>query len=403
METRCHSLHRLKYRAVIALIIVCSLLFYIICMNLYFYSQTLKVIGILRYVDQGIQQQVLYDLFTDSIEIEDGKYVLMKNGYQFSGQLHLIFNKYFIGISIGYLLLMIFGLYLYKNNKQKQIKIKEEELNYLKTELEHFLFGAKINRNDNYRECNYLLDRLEKRLLDMNQLNKDDLNRMIIFHQNIIHQINTPLNTIKILIEYLYTQGDINKEYLDNMNYAIKKASDFSRIYLKSSKIDMGKVKYHFESINLYELIQEIFINLKVYANYYNSVLINKCDKSIINADSLWMKEAIENVIKNSIENSGNNNEIIVSSFTANNSVFIRVDSEGNTSNNINNISFERFESSKSGIGIGLHLCRQIIEAHLGEINVENNEIGGLGFIIKLPKFVQKKKIEWGKEDENNS
>lgn len=61
---------------------------------------------------------------------------------------------------------------------------------------------------------------------------------------------------------------------------------------------------------------------------------------------------------------------------------------------NINLINFERFESSQTGIGIGLHLCKQIIETHLGEIYVRQRESGGLRFIIKLPKMVHKEKID---------
>lgn len=59
METGCHSLHKLKYRAVIALIIVCSLLFYISCIHLHYYQRAIEIIGILRDVDQEVQQTVL--------------------------------------------------------------------------------------------------------------------------------------------------------------------------------------------------------------------------------------------------------------------------------------------------------------------------------------------------------
>lgn len=402
MEAGCYSLHRLKYGAVITLILVCSLLFYIICMNLYFYGRTLEIIGILRYVNQDIQQQALFNLFTGSIGVEDGKYVLMKNGYQFSGQFHLFFDTFFIGISMAYLGLMIYGIHFYKNNIKRQINRKDKELHYMKTEIEHFLFGAVIDRDDTYKECNYLLDRLEQKIRDINQLNEKDLSRIISFHQNIIHQINTPLNTIKILIEHLYVQGDVDKDYLENMNYAIEKASDLANLYLRSSKIDTGKVIYHFEDNNLHELIDEIFINLHIYANYYGSTLINKCENVTIYVDSLWFKEAVENIIKNSIENSGENSKITISSYMINYCAYIRIDSSDNIGKFINDINFERFESSKSGIGIGLHLCKQIIEAHLGEILVEQNEIGGLGFIIRLPKQIHKRKVDWRIKNEND-
>lgn len=271
----------------------------------------------------------------------------------------------------------------------------------MKTETEHFLFGSAIVRNGDYKECNYLLDRLEQRVEDISVFNRKELNRMLTFHQNIIHQINTPLNTIKILIEHLYDDGKIEKFYLDNMNYAIEKASDLTRIYLRLSKLDIGKVKYHFEKIELFDLIEEVYYSLKIYANYYHVTLVNKCDSSIVYADSVWIKEAIENIVKNFIENVVRSKTIVITSATFKDETIIYIDDNGNDSIDIENISFERFESSQSGIGIGLHLCKQIIEMHLGEIIVKNNSFGGVRFIIKLPNQPRKKKVRMEEKDES--
>lgn len=401
METGCYSLHRLKHRAVIAFIIVFSLLFYILCIHIYYYNRTLGVIGILKNVDQQLQQKVLYDLFTGSIDIEDGKYVLMKNGYQFSGRYFIFFDSFIIGISIVYLTIMVLLFRIYSSFVKVKINRIEKELDYLKTETEHFLFGTKIVRDNDYKECNYLLDRLEQRVHDMSLTNRGELDRMINFHQNIIHQINTPLNTIKILVEYLCDEGKIEKEYLDNINYAINKASDLTHIYLKISKFDSGKVKYSFERIELFEMIEEIYLALKIYADYHQVVLTNKCDDSFIYADAIWIKEAIENIVKNCIEKVGKRREIIIKSKTINEFTEIIID-DGQNYNNIENINFERFESSQSGIGIGLHLCKQIIETHLGDILVTVSSTGGLRFVLKIPNKPQKMKIKLEEEHENN-
>lgn len=402
METGCYSLHRLKHRAVITLIIVFSLLFYIFCIHIHYYNRTLETIGILRNVDQQLQQNVLYDLFTGKIDIEDGKYVLMKNGYQFSGQYFLFVDPYIIGINVIYLIIMIYIFYIYKKYIKNATKRAEKELNYMKREMEHFLFGSPIMREDSYKECNYLLDRLEQRVCDMSLLNKNELDRILNLHQNIIHQINTPLNTIKILIEYLYNENKIEKIILDEMDYAIKKASDLTRIYLRLSKFDTGKVKYRFERIELYDMVEEVISSLQIYADYYHIFLINKCGNSIIYADAVWIKEAIENIVKNCIENVGDSNKILVSSRSFNDNTTIYIDAIEEESIDVECISFERFESSQTGIGIGLHLCKQIIETHLGEISVEQSELGGLRFIIKLPKMAHKEKIKLEDEYENN-
>ena len=393
METGCHSLHRLKHRAVITLIMVCSLLFYIMCMHIHYYQKLIETVGVLKNFDQELQQKALYSLFTGSVDVEDGKYVLMKNGYQFSGKYFVLIDSFPIAVSLGYLTLMIILLYIYKVYLINQTKKLENELDYLKIEEEHFLFGENINRNSIYKESNYLLDRLEQRVYDVKQRNENELRKATNFHQNIVHQINTPLNTIKILVEHLYETGKINSDYLKDINYAIEKASDLAQIYLRSSKMEMGRVNYSFEEIELHELIEELFISLKIYAEYNHIELINECENFTIYADAVWIKEAISNIIKNSIEYANEGTRVIISSDYSIEKNIIYIDNDC-VLENINLINFERFESSQTGIGIGLHLCKQIIETHLGEIYVRQRESGGLRFIIKLPKMVHKEKID---------
>lgn len=394
METGCDSLHRLKHKAVIALIIVCSLLFYIICIHIHYFHRTLEIVGALKNVDREVQQTVLYHLFTGSINCEDGKYVLMKNGYQISGQYFLFFDTFTIIISIVYLIIMTFIFCMYKKYINKKIVKINMEFDYLKNEIEHFLFNGEMIRNNSYKECNYLLDRLRKKFHDANELNEKALKNRMVFHQNIIHQINTPLNTIKILVEDLYNQEKIDQNYIMNMNFAIQKVSDLAHVYLRSSKFDIGKIEYHFEEIKLKELIDEILNSINIYAEYYHVKLVNNCDNSFIFVDSVWLKEAIENIIKNSIENIGEHKEVVISSKTIKDFSFIWIDDNCNLKTDIKEIKFERFESSPSGIGIGLHLSKQIVEVHLGDLSVENSPLGGLRFIIKIPRRSLKNKTE---------
>ena len=56
----------------------------------------------------------------------------------------------------------------------------ENELNYLKEEVEHFLDGSEITRKDGYEACNYLLDRLEQKVYDVNELNESELGLSLI-------------------------------------------------------------------------------------------------------------------------------------------------------------------------------------------------------------------------------
>lgn len=402
METGCNSLYRLICKAVKMLIIFISLLFYVFGVHIHYYQRTLTIIGALKEVDPIIQQQVLAALFLNIDHVEDGLYVLMKNGYYRQGQKVLFVDPCIIILTLIFIAIIFFILFLYKKKSLKKAKKLEREMNYLKNELEHYLFDDCFNRNDNYKECNYLLDRLEQKVYDVNKLKETEIERVMIFHQNIIHQINTPLNTIELLTEQLANQGILNQEYQDIIQYAIDRAASLAHTYLRSSKMDAGKVVFECEEIQLHDLIEDIFKMLDITAKYFHTTLCNQCQNSIIYADEGWITEAITNIVKNAIENAGEDKKVIVSSKEMFDKVALYIEDNGDASNFIDEVMFERFESSKTGIGIGLHLCKQIIEKHLGEITVERSTIGGLCFIITLPKYSSKQKINWREKSENS-
>lgn len=394
METRRSSLQRLNKKAVRIIIIFLSLLFYVVSMHFYYYQKTLSIIGSLKTSESIVQQQVLNSLFTKKYGIEDGIYVLMKNGYYHHGRLVLFVDPIIIVITLLYILIVFFILLIYKRYAyQKAVEI-QNELNYVLEELEHFVYKGKINRKDQYEKCNYILDRLKNRLQDTQSYNQEMFSTMIKTHQDIIHQIKTPLNVIKIWAEQFELQGKITRSEFDTINYAIEKATGLANTYMRASKFDAGKVQFENEKINLYELIEDIFKLLKVQAEYFQTKLINNCDNVTIFGDIVWLSEAISNIIKNAIENAGMCKKVFVSSKLVENKIQIIVEDNGNANELVDHISFERFESSKTGIGIGLHLCKEIIERHLGEISVEQSILGGLKFSIVLPKYEQKKKVE---------
>ena len=48
-------------------------------------------------------------------------------------------------------------------------------------------------------------------------------------------------------------------------------------------------------------------------------------------------------------------------------------------------IPFPFFSTKESGMGIGLAICRTVVESHHGELNFENNSTGGTTFNLTLP------------------
>lgn len=99
METGCHSLHRLKHRAVITLIMVCSLLFYIMCMHIHYYQKLIETVGVLKNFDQELQRfvapkEVIDELFANgqvfSQYVDPNRKVTMQTPYNPNGSMYAI-------------------------------------------------------------------------------------------------------------------------------------------------------------------------------------------------------------------------------------------------------------------------------------------------------------------------
>lgn len=313
MESRCCLMHRLK-KAVRASLVLLSLLFYVFGLHVHYVNRTVTAIGALKDSEPEVQQQALHYIMSGETNTRDGEYVLMKNGYHRGGKRFLLLDPYVIVYTAIYITIVFITIKMIKKSSQKKSYMLEDELSYLKEELEHFLFSSEITRKDQYEECNYILDRLEQRVYDVNELNETELNKMITFHQDIIHQINTPLNTIKLIIDFLSDQGAVDSESQKILNYSINKAAGLAHVYMRASKMDAGKVKFTYEKISVRDLTEEILTMLKTHAEFNQITLSNFCDDSFIYADSAWMKEAISNIVKNAIENAGMGNKVQISS-----------------------------------------------------------------------------------------
>ena len=71
--------------------------------------------------------------------------------------------------------------------------------------------------------------------------------------------------------------------------------------------------------------------------------------------------------------------------------ILIVEDSGPGIPNNMKELIFERFFTSRSGhsvvknsSGLGLFMCREIVEAHGGKIYVETSKLGGAKFVVSL-------------------
>jgi len=110
-------------------------------------------------------------------------------------------------------------------------------------------------------------------------------------------------------------------------------------------------------------------------------------------ADSRRMEQVLSNLLSNAVKFSHETGEIRVSGTVVGDRVRVRVEDQGvGIDPSCLESIFDRFFQADAstrrlypGVGLGLFICRQLIEAHGGRIWAENRPGGGAVFTFEIP------------------
>ena len=217
-----------------------------------------------------------------------------------------------------------------------------------------------------------------------------------MFLANMSHEIRTPMNGI-VGMTYLAKQTQLSKKQLNYINKIEISSNLLLGIIndiLDFSKIEAGKLDIYKTPTNLKELVQNIFTLLEESAK--NKGLNISCHmervKDInVNIDALRITQILTNLLSNAIKFTSKG-YIKLSIVQEKKSYKFIVEDSGIGLSKEQSIklfnSFTQADESTTrefgGTGLGLTICKQLVEMMSGEIWVES-EIGkGSSFIFKL-------------------
>ncbi|MFY9590345.1 sodium:solute symporter family transporter [Rickettsia endosymbiont of Halotydeus destructor] len=218
------------------------------------------------------------------------------------------------------------------------------------------------------------------------------------FLRNINHEIHTPLTGIISLGEILWEKYDIFNEKQRRAAVEIIAKSSTRLNSLMNNILDFSKLStlsYNLnkEDLNISELLYErIKICSKLYLNNKELSFVFDTDNNIIfNCDRHYIKHTFDNLIINAITYS-NEGIIKITLQKTDNRIFFKIKDNGIgvPKKELKNIFGVFVVSSKTrtsagGRGVGLALCKKVIELHNGKIWAENDSKGKTSFIFTLP------------------
>lgn len=250
---------------------------------------------------------------------------------------------------------------------------------------------------------------MAQRLLDsVNARQKDEANRKELI-AGISHDLRTPLTSIKAYVEGIEkavaATPEIQKRYLDTIK---NKTDDLEHIVNQLflfSKLDIGEFPFYLEQVDIgKELSSMVAAVSEEYEKKGLTVTLTQNVQNIyVQADIVQLRNAVTNVLENSVKYKNNEQGQMKISCGADNryvTVTLADNGPGVTSKSLGKLFdvFYRSDPSRSdpskGSGLGLAITSKILERLGGSIWAENVPEGGLAIIMTLPKFTGGKSIE---------
>lgn len=234
---------------------------------------------------------------------------------------------------------------------------------------------------------------------------KEVTEEKIAFFTNITHEFRTPVTLIHGPIEHALKEIDDNnvKEQLQIAERNSRDLLSLVNELMDFRKLDMDKVTLNLQPHPFADFLQELLLPFRVFARE-RRIEINtyfRLDTPCLMIDSAYMRKAIINLVSNAIKFTpdGERIDLFVASIRGNDGerlLYINVyDTGSGIIEEDREKIFDRFFQSRkstkypvygqSGTGIGLFLCRRIIELHGGTIHARNNHHRGASFRILMP------------------
>ena len=319
----------------------------------------------------------------------NNKSILIKNVRDYHK--FLAINLSFLTITVV-ILLIIYIRYNYKKEKDIKDIIKcIEQINKKNYEIQIDSISEdelSILKNEIYKTTIMLKEAAENSSKDKLNLKKS--------LEDISHQLKTPLTSILVMLDNIIEDSNMEEKIRNDFIVDIKRnvlnINFLVQSLLKLSKFDANTVHFVKQENDLKTIVEESIKNVSTLCDLRNiNIKLNIKENSKIICDDKWQIEALTNIIKNAIEHSKNNSNIIIN--IKNNNVYSMIEvidfGEGIAKKDIKHI-FERFYKCKNtktdSIGIGLALAKTIIEEDKGTISVESNKLE-TKFIIKYYKI----------------
>lgn len=220
------------------------------------------------------------------------------------------------------------------------------------------------------------------------------------------HELRTPISVLRAQLEAI--QDGIRSANPDNIALMLRQILSLNKLIdelYALARSDLGELSYHFQQIDLRALVAEECANFSEKFSKAQLTLNKQLGESEVwlHADADRLRQVLINLLENSVRYTHAGGQLRVSieaggeimskdkRYKQSLHLHIADSAPGLTPSELARLGerFYRAEASRNrergGAGLGLAMCKKIIQAHQGKLSFSCSDLGGLAIDIQLP------------------
>ena len=257
---------------------------------------------------------------------------------------------------------------------------------------------------DEFAELARDFNTMSERLGELDQMKKD-------FVSHVSHDLKAPLASIRQIMHLLLQQipGPLNQQQQDLTRLSYNSAERLAAMVgnlLDVSRMEAGTMEYQMAANDIVQMVKSVTDEFDIQAREKRILLRLECDETGVFAacDRDRIVQVIGNLYENALKFSPADSEIVTRVRHAKNEIVVSVSDSGpGVPDGHKQRIFQKFHQVKhgkkvagQGVGLGLAICKTIVEAHHGQIWVEDNPNGGSVFSFALQPAASEETLKCG-------
>jgi heavy metal sensor kinase len=241
------------------------------------------------------------------------------------------------------------------------------------------------------------LGRLAATINDMLERLAGAFERQSQFTSDASHELRSPLAVIEAESTLALQKHRSPEEYEQSMEIIAQEAAQMSALInqlLTLARADAGKEQMKYEKVDLREFLEELCVDAEILCREKELELKRSLEEKVcVSADLRSLRRLMHNLLSNAIHYTSSGGTVTIELLKEGSQALLRVSDTGMgiPEEDLPHI-FERFyrvdkarARDEGGSGLGLAMCRHIVEAHRGRIDVESRPGKGSSFTVRLP------------------